>query len=416
MKVFNIIFVRLILNISTLNNKINLLNNKIQNIYEIHYYNLFNKINFNKTYTDIELRETDFYKHWIKIKNDYYDRLLNNRIGYKYSYEDKVLLYIKTYFNIYNKILNNKKINPIDVVIDSKNNMYIYDGIHRSILYNKIGISKIQVKIFKCDDLENDLHEEYIIKCNNIIKNKLITKHEDIGQVYIDIYGCIHPIIYSKTDIYRIVYRDPEWIKFRKLINKPYQVIDHPDLIKKGGYRGDLRLKLLEPHIKNIVSSINGILTGLDVGSSFGNVTRYLSKLNFNMSGIEHHSQTNYIASYLNKYYNTNITYYEDDIIRWINKNKTKKYDLIVCLSIIHNIMWTDPQLGINILYQFSKMGKYMIFDIGQNNEGSKVQSIGLELTVNNLENFIKTNTVYKNVKFIGKDTEYCNRNLYILY
>ena len=68
------------INLNILEAKVRPLNNIVYDIYELEYYCSFNKINFNKNYTDDELRQTDFYKTWIKNKNDYNNTILNDRL------------------------------------------------------------------------------------------------------------------------------------------------------------------------------------------------------------------------------------------------------------------------------------------------------------------------------------------------
>ena len=126
------------------------------------------------------------------------------------------------------------------------------------------------------------------------------------------------------------------------------------------------------------------------------------------MTGVEINPAVLEINRYLNHYYQTDIDYIKSDVVSWVRKNKNKRFDVVVCLSIIHNIMQAGyKKVALEILYILSTMGRSMIFDIGEECElGDQVSKLNMNLSKQNLHAFIQENTTYNVITLLGKKTD----------
>ena len=396
------------------------------NVFNDDYYKSFNESDFNVLKTDDDIRNTPYYKLCMKTKLNLLKIMMLRFEQFKkmnivekdldFNYDKTIIIQIRNYIDINNKIKQGEKIDPIELSVDSNNKLYLFDGIHRFILYTKNKSGRIPVVISALDSckVQNDIVAYDNQSCN------IILPKSQYNLVRIDDDGMIHTINKINTDNKcRIIHRSRGWIKYRNsLPNKPYQIIQHPDLIFKSGHRNDSRIDLINTKIDIILPDKNREYLGLDVGCSYGMFCRFFSKLNVKMTGLDFNADVIRRVSYLNKYFGTDINYERADVINWVEKNKNKKFDVIVCLSIIHNIIQSGKkQKALHVLKTLSKMGKCMIFDIGEEREkGDQVSKLKMDLKKEKLQNFIETNTVYKNIVLLGKETGYCGRNLYLLY
>ena len=160
-----------------------------------------------------------------------------------------------------------------------------------------------------------------------------------------------------------------------------YQPIDHPEFADWTVVRGNERIDLLE----SVISNLEGKKV-LDVGSCLGHLSRWAYTKGAKVEGIEGHNIFYRAANHLNVMEGTDVKYYCDDIVRWVEERKGLSYDAIFCLSVIHNIAQQGrPDAALKTLRMLSTMAPVMYFEIGQDNEGGKVSGLGLGLTEQNL-------------------------------
>lgn len=385
------------------------------------YYKSFDDIDFDKIYTDEKIKATVYYKRCVANKDKLLPTMQQRFQQFKklgkikaqtiFNFEQTIIFQFQNYLDIYRKIKSGVTIDPIELLLDNRNKLYLYDGIHRYIMYKKFAKKTVPAIIKVVLPLNAPL--DILQQVDRVVTTDKKLPESKQTLIFIDKYGNLQ-MLNKQGATYRVAYRDQEWSAFKNRIPaKPYQLINHPDLLSKSGHRNDSRLQL----IQQCMSKLKNVKTGLDVGASYGMFSRFFDSKGVKMDAIELDKNVAYCAEYLNTFFNTNVKYHRQDVSTWVSSNGHKSYDIIVCLSIIHNIMQAGhTKLALHILKKLSTMGRYMIFDIGEEGEkGDKVTSLHMRLSKKNLHAFITTHTVYKNVVLLGTETGYCNRNLYLL-
>ena len=247
----------------------------------------------------------------------------------------------------------------------------------------------------------------------------LITIHND-GSLVLDGREDIATIcLYLKYDTIEvdILGRMPKWkeivTNLAKVYHKKtlYQPINHPEFTNWEIARGDERIAILNPHFPQLQEK-----RVLDVGSCLGHFSRWAYNKGAQVVGIEGFKTFYETAKMLNNLEQTDVRYDCSSVVEWLHKDKST-FDLIICLSIIHNIAQQGhPQQAKWALKELSQRSPQMIFDIGEEGEkGDQVTKLGLGLSKANLPEFIKQNSTYTTIQKIGTETTYCNRDLYLL-
>lgn len=192
---------------------------------------------------------------------------------------------------------------------------------------------------------------------------------------------------------------------------KLYQPINHPEFNDWEIARGNERIDLINPHFPTLQGK-----RVLDVGCCLGHFSRWAYNKNAEVVGIEGFKTFYETAKMLNHLENTDVRYDRSGVVEWLHKDKSQ-FDLIVCLSIIHNIAQQGhPEQAKWALQELSQRSPRMIFDIGEEGEkGDQVSKLGLGLTKSNLPEFIRQNSMYTTIQKIGTETTYCHRDIYIL-
>lgn len=215
--------------------------------------------------------------------------------------------------------------------------------------------------------------------------------------------------------------RDPIWVDLATRLygvrNEQFSYMpvfqpeEHPEFQTWKFARSAERAKLISQDIGNV-----GGQNWLDVGSLTGYHSRMLEFAGAHAEGIEMHKPYVEIAQLLNQVQGTDVAYHNEELLSWLKTNQGRKFDGIVCLSILHNIAQAgNPEGAKRALMALSQMSPVMYFDIGQAEEGKKVTSTGLDLSEGNLEAFVKRNSLYTSAQIIGRDTSYHNRLLFKL-
>ncbi len=257
------------------------------------------------------------------------------------------------------------------------------------------------------------------IKAHGIQEEPIATIHNDGSIVLDDGHKRAAIALHLGYDTLpvKVIGRMAGWHQFVSSLSqvykqkKLYHPIDHPEFAGWEVARGEERLGLIEQTIGNLQGK-----RVLDIGSCLGHMSRWAYRKGAHVDGIEGYHVFYDAANRLNLMEGTDVHYHKSDVVRWVEQHKGLYYDAIICLSIIHNIAQQgNPDAAMRTFRILSTMAPVMYFDIGQESEGEKVSSLGLELTEANLPNFIRRNTVYRSVQYIGKDTKYHNRLLYKL-
>ena len=221
----------------------------------------------------------------------------------------------------------------------------------------------------------------------------------------------------------KVVERDPEWTAFVKSLTNSkrtiYQPITHPDFQDFRVARGSERLEMIAEDLQG--QDLKGKKV-LDVGSCLGYFARWFNKQGAHVEGVEEYRSFFNACQKLNDVKGTGVEYHQKDIRKWLQSTgKDKLFDIILCLSVIHNIAQSgDPEGAVRALQTLSEKAPTMYFDIGQEEEGISIKRAGLpeDLVSGDPEKaarFIKQNTAYTTANVIGQQKEYCKRNLYKL-
>ena len=173
------------------------------------------------------------------------------------------------YQNINKKIKKDEIVNPIEVSIDEKNRMYIYDGIHRFCMYLKNKKKCIPVIVTHLNEMSKEIYCNDLLTFDTTKENYKDTNSDlpssSYNLVIMDKYGRFKGVsCTNETNKFRVIYRAKEWKEFyNKVPDKPYQFINHPDLIKKNSHRNESRLKLIQTKLDVIIpTGSNKIILG----------------------------------------------------------------------------------------------------------------------------------------------------------
>ncbi len=216
-----------------------------------------------------------------------------------------------------------------------------------------------------------------------------------------------------------VVERAKEWEDFVNSLASDrmilYQPITHPDFSAFHVARGSERLEMIAADAGDVKGK-----NVLDVGSCLGYFARWFDQKGAQVEAVEGHRPFFNACNKLNEVKGTAVKYYRKDIRDWLkSKGAKKEYDIIVCLSVIHNIAQAgDSAAAVKVLQQLSEKSPVLYFDIGHVNEGKSLTKTSLPKRLISedpaeVAKYIKENTCYKNVALIGETSEYSKRKLY---
>jgi hypothetical protein len=160
----------------------------------------------------------------------------------------------------------------------------------------------------------------------------------------------------------------------------------------------------------------------LDVGSCLGLFARWFNKQGADVDAVEYYKRFFNACRKLNEVKGTDVNFYRQDARDFLKgKGQKRLYDMIVCLSVIHNIAQAgDPKGAVETLQLLSEKAPTMFFDIGHENEGTSLEGKGLPAGLISedpaeVEKYIRENTAYKKAEVLGREQEYAKRKLYKL-
>lgn len=268
---------------------------------------------------------------------------------------------IQNYFEILGKIKQNKDDDQVDIGIiladiDQFGKIRIIDGYHRAILYDVAGYHQIMVTIIN----RHPLWMNFV----NFFENESIK-----------------------------LYQQPMLL---------YEKINHPDFSDFKVIR-DNRMAIIYDEILKIQSNTD---IGLDLGCFIGTNSHYLQRKGIKMYGIEYEKKYYDAAMVLNKTYDLNVTFINEDVYTFIDqvlseeKKYPKYYDLIIILSLAYHLYRNDPIKATNFFQKIISITKIIIIDDEPNTK---------LFTKKDIKNIFVGSKIKK--IFTGKD----RRNIYLI-
>lgn len=284
--------------------------------------------------------------------------------------------------------------------------------------YHGENLEKIQIDADNSDRQLTELFED--IQHNGISTNPTAIIQNDGSIVLEDGHKRTQIALSLELDSIDIdiLGRMPEW---RELVNNLhtlskgkkwlYQPIDHPEFEGWSVEQGSERIEMSDHRIGELKEK-----RVLDVGACLGHMSRWAYKKGAAVDGIEKHPLFYKAAKQLNIMEGTEVRYHKSDLVKWLRDNRSAEFDLVTCLSVIHNVAQAGRKTeALWALYELSTRAPRMLFDIGEEREGAAVTQLGWNLTKDNLPHFLKNNTCYTKFELLGTQKTYCKRDLYLL-
>ena len=253
------------------------------------------------------------------------------------------------FIKMYEKIKLEGKFKPIEVIATHDGKYVITDGLHRASMACALGYKKVPVMIKGVDE-------------------KLSKLMESLRHAY------------------------PK--EGQKVLYTP---VDHPIFSDWKVLRDDTRWTLIKDEFDWKGKKV------LDIGSYTGCFSHKIAKLKGTVTGIEIDDRRLVQAKMINTLLESNVEFLHADLFKYL---KDKKYDCILCFSVLHWVLKNKGIEGVReALDVLSASSPVMFFGMGQDHETKmrlKEWNHGLTINKDTIPDLVISNSKYRYFKHLG--------------
>lgn len=247
-------------------------------------------------------------RYWNKYPTLAYNPIGMSAYDYTdYTYEENILVILKNFFDIFNKIKTGQYTPPVEITVTDHGRLCIYEGMHRTMAYLALGITDIPCTIIK----------------SNIIWDNFKAKLAD-----------------ESINAY----------KGERLLYNPIMHHDFKDwtILRDDRY----------PVIKSCLANLN-VKTGADLGCHYGYYTHRLTMDGYQMTGFDLGEKEITNCNYLSNTYGINCTFVKCNIM----DREIDQCDFMLMLSLYYHLVRANKESAISFLKKCLTRVKYIIID-----------------------------------------------------